>query len=227
MNNKIRDYINELFRDAPKTKKTLELKEEMITNAEEKLADYIAEGYREEDALVVVINSIGNVEELFYELGNTDEEYAKYNGLSRELQQKKAKYTAIAVGLYIFAGAVFLFGGLLDEVLHESFPWSILGLLLAAIICIIPTVMLVYVSMMMPKYKKREDNMVEDYKEWKSDAGRDKEIRKAISSIIWTVTVVVYLFVSFITMMWYITWIIFLIALCIEALVQLLFSLRK
>ena len=69
--------------------------------------------------------------------------------------------------------------------------------------------------------------MVEDYKEWKSDAGRDKEIRKAISSIIWTVTVVVYLFVSFITMMWYITWIIFLIALCIEALVQLLFSLRK
>lgn len=227
MNSKIRDYINELFRDAPKTKKTLELKEEMITNAEEKLADYIAEGYREEDALVVVINSIGNVEELFHELGNTDEEYARYNGVSRELQQKKAKYTAISVGLYIFAGAAFFLCGLVEEITHSFFPWSLFGLVLAAIICIIPTVMLVYVSMMMPKYHKREENMVEEYKEWKSDSSRDKEIRKAISSIIWTVTVVIYLFVSFITMMWYITWIIFLIATCVEALVQLLFSLRK
>ena len=129
--------------------------------------------------------------------------------------------------MYIFAGAVFFCGGLLDEITHESFPWSLVGLVLAALICIIPTVMLVYISMMMPKYKKQEDNMVEEYKEWKSDAGRDKEIRRAISSIIWTVTVVIYLMVSFITMMWYITWIIFLIATCVEALVKLLFSLRK
>lgn len=42
MNAKIREYIDRLFEDAPKTRKALEMKEEMISNAEEKFADFIS-----------------------------------------------------------------------------------------------------------------------------------------------------------------------------------------
>ena len=44
MKEKIRKHINELFKDAPKTRRAVELKEEMAQNTIEKYEDLIAEG---------------------------------------------------------------------------------------------------------------------------------------------------------------------------------------
>lgn len=230
MNTKIRDYINELFKNAPKTKKVLELKEEMITNAEEKFADLMAEGYREEDSFSVVIHSIGNVEELFHELGRVDGSYSGTTEDEQKFRQKKAKYIAISAGWYIFAGVVFFAFVLLGEPYSyygSGIDWSLLGLIIGALLCIPPTIIIVYMSMITPKYQKAEESMVEEYKEWKSGSNRDKEVRKAISSIIWTLTVVLYFVLSFRTGSWHITWIIYLIAGCVESLVNLLFNIKK
>ena len=61
MKEKIRKHINGLFTEAPKTRKAMELKEEMIQNTIEKYEDLVSEGYQEADALQNVIDSIGDV----------------------------------------------------------------------------------------------------------------------------------------------------------------------
>ena len=68
MNERIRKYIDELFADAPKTRKAMEWKEEVVVNTMDKYRDLINEGYNEEDAWQMVIHSIGDVTELFEEL---------------------------------------------------------------------------------------------------------------------------------------------------------------
>ena len=65
MEEKIRQHIKELFAKAPRTRKAMELKEEMIQNTLEKYQDLAGEGFQEEDAYQNVINSIGDVTELF------------------------------------------------------------------------------------------------------------------------------------------------------------------
>lgn len=236
MNQKIRDYIAYLFEKAPKTRAAVDLREEIIANAEEKMRDLLAQGYKEEDAFAIVIHSIGNVEELFSELRSED---AREENRPEEaaLRKKRAVITATAVGMYIFAGTVFFFIGFLEENISEFIyetrgmalhDVSMLGLVLAGLICIVPTAMLVYSSIaLVPSYKKKEDSMVEEYKEWKSGTQKDKAVRGAVGTIIWTLGVAVYLIVSFRTGAWGVTWIIFLILGCIDSIVSLVFSLKS
>lgn len=229
MNEKIRETIEELFADAPRTRAAVDMKEEIISNAEEKMKDLLAQGYREEDAFAVVIHSIGNVEELFEELRNEGGEN-KTVIQDEKVRRKKAVITAVSVGLYILAGVVFFFFGMVGE-LGVSYAGGldliVAGFIIAGALCIPPTCMLVYSSIMYPAYKKKEDSMVEEYKEWKNGSSRDKAIRGAVSTIIWTLGIAIYFIVSFRTFEWQITWVIFLILGCLEGIVTLIFSLKN
>ena len=68
MNERVKRYLDELFEDAPKTRKAMELKEEMMQNSMEKYQDLLSDGWSEEDAYKNVIGSIGDVTELFEDL---------------------------------------------------------------------------------------------------------------------------------------------------------------
>ena len=226
MNEKIRADIDQMFKDMPKTRTALELKEEIIANAQEKMRDLLDKGYQEEDAYGVVINSIGNVEELFQDTestgGDNQKEWEEYS-------KKRAKIKAISVGLYILAVAVFLFFVLLGEsgVRIGNFEAILLGLVIAAVICAVPTMMLVYVKQLIPHYRKKDDSMVEEYRTWKMGNEEDKEVMRAINSIITSLMLTIYFTVSILTGAWYITWVIFIIAECIRSIVRLIFSMNK
>lgn len=225
MNEKIRRHMDQLFEDAPKTKRALELKEEMTQNAIEKYQDLLNQGFGEEDAYQSVVRSIGDVTELFEQL-----EVRNLLVLSEADRRKKAKLTAAAIGLYIFAGVAFFACVFLDSMSGSYLDWSLLGLVLAGAICICPTCMLVYASHMYPDYQKKEEeskSMVEEFKEYRYSNNKDKAVMKAVSSIIWTMTLIVYFLVSFLTMSWYITWVIFLMGGCLQAIAGLIFSLKK
>lgn len=224
MKEKIRRHLEELFSEAPKTRKAIELKEELTQNALEKYEDLVGEGYREEDAFQNVIGSIGDVSELFEVL-----EEKNLLSLSTEDRRKKALLTAVSVGLYVFAGAVFLFFNVIASFVgwYGSFDYATLGLLLAVIICIAPTGMLVYANHMYPTFRKEENSLVEDYKEARHSANRKKAIRRSITLLIWTVTLTLYFIISFATWKWESTWIIFLIGCCIQALTLLILNLRS
>lgn len=222
MNEKIRKYFEELFNEAPYTKKALDLKEEMISNANDKYQDLMAQGFSEEDAFRNVISSIGDVKSLFREL-EEETEFSK----SEENRKKRAVTTAIAVGLYIFAGVVFFAFVLFGDIMRTNYDLSLLRLIIAVFICIIPTCMLVYVANMYPSYVKKDETMAEIYRGRISSDKREKEIFGAISAIIWTLVVVAYFVISFTTMAWHISWVIFLIGGCLEAVVKLVMSIRR
>ncbi len=223
MEEKIRKHFNELFAGAPKTRKAMEMKEEMIQNSIDKYQDLLGEGYSETDAFENVIGSIGDVTELFEDL-----EEKNLLNLSEKDRRKKAMLTSISVGIYIFAGCVFFICQMLDEVWRTGWDFSILGLVLAALVCIPPTCMLVYAANMYPDYrKKEEENMVEHYKESKHTSNREKAIKGSVSTIIWTLVIVLYFLISFTSSAWYVTWVIFLIGACVQAVFELLYSLKR
>lgn len=225
MNERIRKYLDELFADAPRTRKAMELKEEMMQNSMEKYQDLLSEGYSEEDAYKNVIGSIGDVTELFEDL-----EEKNLLNLSEADRKKKAMLTSIAVGMYILAGVVFLGSTLIGDVIGgpRHIDYDTLGLVLAAVVCIAPTCMLVYAANMYPAYrKKKEENYVEDYKESKHVSNRDKAVRSSISTIIWTLVIILYFLISFSTGAWHISWVIFLMGACVEGVCSLIYSLRR
>lgn len=224
MKEKIKQHFNQIFTEAPKTRKALDLKQEMMQNAMDKYDDMVADGYSEEDAYKNVIESIGDVSELFPEM-----EERNLLTLSEHDRKKKAMLTAAAVGMYIFAGVVFFGASLLGGMMHVYyFDFTSLGLVIALLICIAPTIMLVYAANMYPGYTKREqESMVERYKEARHGSNKEKAVRGSIYSIIWTLAVVLFFIISFATDYWELTWLIFLIALCIQSIVKLIFSMRE
>lgn len=222
MNEKIRKHINELFKDAPKTRRAMELKEEMALNTIEKYEDLISEGYQEEDAFRNVISSIGDVTELFEDLKDKS-----LFALSEEERRKKATLTAAAVGIYIFAGVVFIASMAANEMFFGGWEtMGLLGMALAALICIPPTCMLVYAAHMYPVHNRKEENLVELYKEAAVSASREKAIRRSVSMIIWLVTLLLYFAISMTTMRWETTWLIFLVGACAQMIEVLIFNLK-
>ena len=217
MNEKIRIEVNTLFQDAPNTKRANDLKDEIISNAEDKYEDLIKQGKNEEEALQTVIKEIGNVDELIEELNKNNPIHTQYVEQSRK---KTGLIVSICVGLYILsviACVVLDELGLPDFITVSSFL-SIAG---------VSTCVLIYHFMTKPKYTKYDDTIVEEFKEWKGKNDKNKEIKKTIDSIIWTLTVIIYLIVSFTFGIWYISWIIFLIASLIENIIKLIFKLGE
>lgn len=222
MKEKIREHFDELFEDAPKTRKALDLKQEMVQNAMDKYDDMMTDGYSKEDAYQNVLESIGDVRELFPEV-----EDKNLLALSEEDRKKKAMLTAVAVGLYIFAGAVFFLFQSIGNIGIGGISTEELGVAVTIMICVIPTVLLVYSANMYPGYKEKANhNMVEEYKEARYVNNRENALKKSISGIVWTLALVLYFIVSFTTYSWHVTWIVFLIAACAQAVVGLIFNLR-
>lgn len=217
MNEKIRKEVNTLFENAPNTKRANDLKDEIISNAEDKYEDLIKQGKTEEESLQTVIKEMGNVDELIEELNKNNPIHTGYSQVARK---KTGLVVSFCVGLYILAIISCI---VLDELSLPDFITASAFLAIAGF----STCILIYHFMTKPKYTKYEDTMVEEFKEWKGKKDKNKEIKKAIDSILWTLTVIIYLVISFTFGIWYISWIIFLIASLIENIIKLMFKLGE
>jgi len=224
MNENLSNHLDLLFEKAPKTRRAFELKEELLVNSEERYNDLLTSGVTPENSYKNVINSIGNVSELFKGL-----EEMSLNDV-KEVDEKNKKMAIIktaAVGIYIFSVFVLILFGMLEDTLNTRLELSLIGFMLMILIDIIPTCMLVYVSSVYPNYRKHDNTVVENFKEWKSETQKSKSVKGAVTLVLWTLTVLLYFAISFTTFAWYSTWIIFLVALCAQAVVELLFRLRE
>ena len=218
----LRAAIAAKFEDAPQTRAVFELREEISANSMERFEDLLGGGMEPDAAVKSVVDSIGDVNDLVRALPNDDMPDIWY----QENRERAAMVSTICVGLYILAGVVAAAGLLLGG-LRGSSMFMTGGVILAGLICIIPTCLLVYNAKMHPGYVKKDKTLVEEFKKWASDDKRNKELRKGFSGFLWTLVVVLYFVISFTTGAWYITWIIFLIGTCLEALVNLVFNLRN
>ncbi len=222
MNERMRNHIEKLFEDAPKTRKAFELREELLVNSEERFQDLLATGVSEDDAFKHVISSIGNVNELFQGLVESKPEDM---AVIEARIQKIAVIRTVAVGLYIFSVFLFLVCAMFD--MYTRLDLAMIGMAAMIFIAIIPTCMLVYAANIYPKYRKREDTIVEEFKEWKSETKKAKSVKGAVSCIVWTAALLLYFAVSFATFAWYASWIIFVAAACVQAIVELIFRLKE
>lgn len=102
MEPKLRDYVENLFINAPNTKQAYELKEEIIRNTIERYHDLIAEGKSEGDSYNLAIAGIGDINELLVALGGepvTEQQYSDEQ--ISAIKSRQSIFKGIAVALYI------------------------------------------------------------------------------------------------------------------------------
>ncbi len=219
MNEKLRVTVERLFADAPKTRRAMELKEELLGNLNEKYNDLIAQDISEEEALKNVINGIGDVDELIRGLKETD--VMDHTEVQRQ-RKKTATVVTSALALIMLGVLVLILG---VAALHLN-PVVMTVIMIAMVVA--ASCMLVYHFLSRPKYVRADDTLVEEFKQWKSNNARSERLRKSISSILWMVTVIIYFLIGFLLPgTWAFSWIIFLIAAAADRIIKLAFELRE
>lgn len=213
--NKIKNYVEELFKDVKKTRKSEELKEEIIADLEEKYQDLVKTGTNEKDAYNEVICGIGDVDELLKELKTP----LYHEDLAT--RKKTAMIVSISVGLYILSlVSVMICEELLElpEVISAVSFFTIAGF---------ATCLLVYHFMSIPKYQKMDETLVEDFKEWKHTKDKNKQLLNALDTIVWLLILIIYFLISFLFNCWYISWVLFLVGPLVTTIVHLIVGMEK
>jgi len=218
MEDKLRSYVEELFQAAPPTRKAVELREEMLQNLTEKYRDLIAEGKTPEAAYNIAVAGLGDVDSLIADLNRGGQ-----NSGFEEQRKKSAVLTAMAIMLYILSPLPLIILGILASG-GVAVP---IGLICLFALIAAATGLIIFAGMTKPKYTKSGDGVVEDFKEWRNANQDRRALRRAISSALWCVIVVLFFVISFTTHAWYITWLIFIIGAGIESLITILFTYKS
>ena len=198
MKEQLRKYIDKLFKNAPKTEAAKDLKDEFISNLFEKYDDLIASGKAQKEAYELSVNSLGDIMPLI-------EDLKKDSPASDSVVKKRAAFISLAIALYI-ASPVFVIGFAFGSNV-------IIGVILMFICIAIATALLIYRASVYPKNKSYSKAEIIE------DAEKIKKSRK-FSSIFWLMVTVIYFVFSFVTGMWHVSWLIFLIGLIIEKIIK-------
>lgn len=219
MNEKLRNYIEFLFEDAPKTKEVIELKEEMLQNLIDKYNDLVSEGKSNEAAYNIATASIGDVNDLIEQLKNRPTYQQGFEKEMLESKKRSALLTSIAVMLYIMS--------VIPVMLLGEIGTGIIGVVIMFVMIAIATGLIIYNNMSKPKYLKKDQTVVEEFKAWKANSVEKNALYKSICGAMWSIIVVIYFIISFMTMAWHITWVIFLIGSAIQGIIHAIFELKK
>ncbi len=205
MNEKIKSHVEALFENAPRTRRAIELKDELIANLNDRYNDMIANGKDEETAYAAVIAGIGDIDELIRGL----REQEVFDPIQIQMhRQKSAVLVSIAVAVYIIS---FIFPIVFGTIFGEGTPIFVIGIVLMFICWAIGTMLLVYNAMSKPKYVKMEETIVEDFKEFSLNKSKKDAIHKSITSLAWMITVLVFLCLGFFADAWNPGWLVFIL----------------
>lgn len=216
MKDKLRNFIESLFEDAPKNKQTIELKEEMLQNLIDKYNDLVDSGKSSEAAYNIATASIGDIHELIRQIEKREENNPLFEQNYDKGRKRFALLLSISVMLYILC--------VVPIILLED---SVLGVVIMFVMVAIATGLILYNNMTKPKYLKKDSTVVEEFKEWKANSTEKNTLYQSITKVMWSCITILYFIVSFLTMAWHITWIIFLIGSAIQGIIRAIFELKK
>ena len=140
MKEQLRSYIDSLFEEAPMTKKTIELKEEILQNLLDKYSDLLSEGKSEEAAYNIAVASVGDVSGLIEDLQKVREHQMNDTDIQKN-RQKSALLVSLAVCIYIISTIPVL---LFDTI----------GIVVMLFLIAVATGLLIYNSMTKVRYQK-------------------------------------------------------------------------
>ena len=155
-----------------------------------------------------------STEELFHDEVSTPREveevrientttYQNYN-------RKKALFTTVAVMLYILSVVVIIF---FSTVLRSP----IVGVCVFFIVIAVATGLLIYIEMTKPLTNEKKKEKV---------LTREDRLYKRITSVLALFVLAIYLIVSFLTMAWGVTWILWIVYVLLTEIIKLGFSLK-
>lgn len=130
----IKIYLDNMFRNLPKTDEMIHLKNEIQANMEDKYNELKAEGKLENEAVGIVISEFGNIDELLEEMNIAPAEPSdSYRTISLDeakefitLKKSSAYLIGLGVGLILFGVSLMIFlsqmatGGLILEGTPEN-----------------------------------------------------------------------------------------------------------
>lgn len=223
MEDKLRAYMDEVFQNIKPTKKAIEMKEEILQNLIDKYNDLLDEGKTQEAAYNIAIASLGDMDELLEGFNNINNQQ-HFNKESEAARKKSAMLISIAVMLYIISVIPPIIFSYTSD---RGFFGEVLGPCIMFVMIAAATGLIIYNSMSKPRYQKVDDTLVEEFKEWQSNNDASNRAVKSIKSAIWSVITLLYIIISFTTGAWHITWVIFLMGVAIQKIIQAVFEFRK
>ena len=128
-----------------------------------------------------------------------------------EIRRKSANEISTSIFIYIVSIAVFI------VIVSSTNIDAILSVGLLLIACAYATARIIKGCMSMPKEESKVKKVINE----------KKEILKSIKCIIWCLITAIYIILSFATMAWYITWVLFIIGAAITEIVKLCFLLKE
>ena len=208
MKAQLEQYVDLLFAGA---KDCDDIKQEILQNTLDRYDDLIAEGKVPQAAYRLAIAGIGDINEV---LGDNPPASVPQHSVSN-LNEKdedtptKKLIRAIAIGLYIISPIPLL--ALADTRL------DILGLCILLFIVAVATIMIVLCA--------RKDD--DDENAEKDNQTPRQQLQKSIDSLIWSVGLVVYFAISFLSNSWHITWLVFPMIAAVQNLAKAILDLKE
>lgn len=155
-----------------------------------------------------------STEELFYDEVSTPREVEEVSIENTTTYQnynhKKALFTTVAVMLYILSVVVIIF---FSTVLRSP----IVGVCVFFIVIAVATGLLIYIEMTKPLTNEKKKEKV---------LTREDRLYKRITSVLALFVLAIYLIVSFLTMAWGVTWILWIVYALLTEIIKLGFSLK-
>lgn len=221
MNENIKNHVEALFSTAPRSRRAIELKDELISNLSDRYNDLIAQGQDEESAFKTAVAGIGDVDELIHGL----REQEIFDPVQVQMQrQKSALLISIAVAIYIVSIIFPIMSGWMDDA--DFGTGALIGIVMMFVCWAVATMLLVYNALSKPKYVKLDETIVEEFKEWKVTKAKNDSLRKSISSMVWMLTVIIYLALGFFANAWSPGWMVFLLAAVVNHIIKLVYIYR-
>lgn len=244
MKEKLRDYIDMIFADAPDCRRTKELKEEMYANVCDKYDDLIREGKSEASAYNISVASIGDVSELLESIKADEGEFfggeqtkEGRRSFTAEEKEQIEKYrvksgimTSIAVALYIMCWIPLVVMTVVAEACGGNVDvWSTIGLLTMMVMIAAATGLIIFKSSLKPLCLRgvKDDDFDDDDDDDKPKSKikrRKNPVLTAISSCLWGITLVVFLAIGFAAGLWHPGWMVFLFATAIDNIIEAIFE---
>lgn len=214
MRDKLKTYIDFLFAGAPKTAATEETKAEILQNTLDKYDDLVSQGKSPEAAYSLSVSGIGDPRAFLSGEAPT-EPTASFAGpsASKWPDWLPSLLLAGAVMLYILCVVPVI---LLDDA----------GVVFMFLIIAVATSLLIFRGYFLGSTRQRRDAQPEDEEVLETDSPMGK-LRKTINRLISILALVFYLILSFTTMAWHITWVIFPISAALQGIVTACFELAE
>ena len=203
----LEQYVELLFAGKPDSE---DMQQEILQNTLDRYDDLISQGKAPEDAYRLAIAGIGDINELLSEHNEPSEHPAEItNGRGKRLSPTQRKtLRVVAIALYICC--------IIPLIILSNFGLEILGLCLTLVIVAVATVLILLSS-----GGNHHEKMTVTHE---APINPSYKTYRIISR---TITVTLYLLISFLTSAWHITWIIFLIKGAVDEIVRAIMDLKE